>query len=77
MNMDSGMTFEDFEQLTNPKDKRLRIFAKQTKAYVDLQRRANKELSDLISMYEIFKQIIGRDPKELGEGAARLDKAKP
>ncbi|HLW83275.1 MAG TPA: hypothetical protein VKS20_14655 [Candidatus Acidoferrales bacterium] len=77
LNMDSGMTFGDFEQLTNPKDRRLRIFAKQTKAYVDLQRRANKELSDLIEMYEIFKQIIGKDPKELGEGAAKLDRSKP
>lgn len=77
LNMDSGMNFGDFEQLTNPKDRRLRIFAKQTKAYVDLQRRANKELSDLIEMYEIFKQIIAKDPKELGEGAAKLDRSKP
>jgi hypothetical protein len=30
LNMDSGMTFEDFEQLANPRDRRPPIFAKQT-----------------------------------------------
>jgi hypothetical protein len=77
LNMDSGMKFEDFEQLANPRDRRLQIFAKQTRLYVDAQRRANKELSELVEMYEIFKQIIGKDPKELGEGAAKLDRSKP
>jgi hypothetical protein len=77
LNMDSGITLEDFEQLANPRDRRLRIFAKQTKLYVDLQRKAIKELTELVEMYEAFKQIIGKDPKELGEGAARLDRLKP
>lgn len=71
------MKFEDFEQLANPKDKRLRIFAKQTKLYVEAQKKANKELLELVDMYEGFKQILARDPKELGEGAARIDLAKP
>jgi hypothetical protein len=75
--MDGGMKFEDFEQLVNPRDKRLWIFAKQTKLYVEAQRRANKELNQLAQMYEAFKLIIGRDPKELGEGAAVIDAAKP
>lgn len=77
LNMDGGMTFEDFEQLANPKDRRLQIFAKQTRIYVQAQRRANKELNELAGMYEAFKAILGRDPKELGEGAGRLDSAKP
>jgi hypothetical protein len=77
LNMDGGMKFEDFEQLANPRDKRLWIFAKQTKLYVEAQRRANKELNQLAQMYEAFKLIIGRDPKELGEGAAVIDGAKP
>ncbi|MDA2914146.1 hypothetical protein MYX77_09345 [Acidobacteriia bacterium AH_259_A11_L15] len=77
LNMDSGMSLEDFQQLTNPRDRRLRIFTKQTKLYVDLQKKANKELLELIEMYGAFKRIIGRDVKELGEGAGKLDKAKP
>lgn len=77
LNMDSGMRFEDFEQLANPRDFRLRIFAKQTKLYVEAQRRANKELNELAGMYEAFKRILGKDPKELGEGAAKIDLAKP
>ena len=71
------MNFEDFEQLANPRDKRLLIFAKQTKAYVEAQRRANKELNELAGMYEAFKSMVGRDPKELGEGAALVDWARP
>jgi len=77
LNMDGGMKFEDFEQLTNPRDRRLRIFARQTKDYVEAQRKANKELNELAEMYEAFKTILGRDPKELGEGAGKLDKGKP
>jgi hypothetical protein len=77
LNMDGGMTFEDFEQLANPRDRRLQIFAKQTKLYVQAQRKANKELNELAAMYEVFKTILGKDPKELGEGAGKLDKAKP
>jgi hypothetical protein len=77
LNMDSGMKFEDFEQLANPRDRRLWIFAKQTKLYVEAQRRANKELNELARMYEAFKLIISRDPRELGEGAGVIDSAKP
>src|SRR5262249_15355110 len=77
LNMDSGMAFEDIEQLTTPRDRRMRLFAKQTKMYVEAQKKANKELNKLIGMYEAFKQIISRDPKELGEGAGKIDKAKP
>lgn len=77
LNMDSGMRFEDFEQLANPRDKRLRLFAKQTKLYVEAQRKANKELNELAGMYEAFKLILGKDPKEIGEGAGKLDKGKP
>jgi len=77
LNMDSGMTLDDFRQLANPRDRRLQLFAKQTKRYVELQERANKELRDLCEMYEVFKQIIGRDPKLLGEEAGKIDRAKP
>ena len=77
LNMDGGMRFEDFEQLANPRDRRLLLFAKQTKLYVEAQKRANKELNELAGMYEAFKLILGKDPKELGEGAAKLDKGKP
>jgi hypothetical protein len=77
LNMDSGMKFEDFKQLINPRDRRLRLFAKQTKLYVDAQERANKQLVDLVEMYEAFKQILSKDPRELGEGAGKLDRAKP
>ena len=77
LNMDGGMKFEDFEQLQNPKDRRLQIFAKQTKMYVQAQKKANKELNELAGMYEAFKEILGKDPKEIGEGAGKLDKAKP
>lgn len=77
LNMDSGMKFEDFEQLANPRDRRLRLFAKQTKLYVEAQKRANKELNELVGMYEAFRLILGKDPKELGERAGILDKAKP
>lgn len=77
LNMDGGMKFEDFEQLANPRDRRLQIFAKQTKIYVQAQRKADKELNELAGMYETFKAILGRDPKELGEGAGKLDRAKP
>jgi hypothetical protein len=77
LNMDGGMKFEDFEQLANPRDRRLQIFAKQTKMYVQAQKRANKELNELAGMYDAFKAILARDPKELGEGAGKLDRAKP
>lgn len=77
LNMDSGMTLDDFRQLANPKDRRLQLFSKQTKRYVELQERANKELAELCEMYEIFKQIMGQDPKLLGEEAGRIDRAKP
>ena len=77
LNMDSGMTLDDFRQLATPKDRRLQLFAKQTKRYVELQERANKELRDLCNMYEAFKQIIGKDPQLLGEGAGSIDRAKP
>lgn len=77
LNMDSGMTIDDFRQLANSKDRRLQLFSKQTKRYVELQERANKELAELCEMYEIFKQIMGQDPKLLGEGAGRIDRAKP
>jgi hypothetical protein len=45
--------------------------------YVEAQRRANKELNELAGMYEAFKLILGKDPKDLGEGAGKLDRAKP
>lgn len=77
LNMDGGMRFEDFEQLASPRDRRLRIFSRQTKNFVEAQKKANKELMDLVEMYEVFKQILNKDPRELGEGAARLDRAKP
>jgi len=77
LNMDGGMKFEDFEQLATPKDRRLRIFAKQTKFFVEAQKKANKELIDLVEMYEAFKRILSKDPRELGEGAAKLDRARP
>lgn len=77
LNMDSGMTLEDFRQLVSPKDRRLRLFSKQTKQYVDAQDKANKQLLDLVDMYEAFKQILSRDPRELGEGAGKIDRAKP
>jgi len=77
LNMDSGMTLSDFRQLATPKDRRLQLFAKQTKRYVDLQDRANKELHDLCDMYEAFKRILGRDPKLIGEGAGPIDRANP
>src|SRR5439155_2182090 len=69
LNMDSGMTLSDFRQLVTPKDRRLQLFAKQTKRYVEAQDRANKELHELCNMYDAFKQIVGRDPKPLGEEA--------
>ena len=77
LSMDGGMSFEDFEQLVNPKDRRLRLFSKQTRFYVQAQKKANKELLELIKMYEAFKRIMARDVRELGEGAGRLDRAKP
>jgi hypothetical protein len=77
LNMDGGMNFEDLEQLITPKDRRLRIFAKQTKFFVDAQKKANKELMELLDMYEAFKRILSKDPRELGKGAAKLDRSRP
>jgi hypothetical protein len=77
LNMDAGMSFEDFKQLSDPKDRRLRLFAKQTKYYVEAQEKANKQLLDLVEMYEAFKQILSKDPRELGEGAGKIDRTKP